>query len=616
MNLKIVLALTLLILSTTNTFAAKAKPPVLPKPGLGSFTQNTKIRVTVGTSEYEWFGPATFAPYGSETRRIISGIGSFLPVSPTPTTLKLESLTVPSTVTSNSTAQGAVNLSAINTTSNPVVVALNSNNPAIAVPPTVTITPSNRSSLFSITSRAVTVSTPVVITAIYESVSKTAQITVSLSPTPDPPPTNLVNVKNYGAKGDGIADDRAAIQLAINASLPGQTIFFPTGRYKTSDSLKVKSRSNRIISGEGSANSVIVHGGVVGFQLGGGEPSTGLIVKNLGFHGLPGKYMADGNSGDSIQIHGPKGTIVEDCYFKGPGRAVHCPGQVGGVGTYGTIIRRIRVDGWGVNAIFCNGGERITDVDLIQDDPNLTGAKSSHGFYIHSGASNVTIDGMRISNARKYAGQVYGEDPNTFTDNITLRNIIIKDCANGLVVSSSQPSAARPRNLLIENITAENIYDSSGAIIVHTVDGGTIRNITVKSVSRGAGVVLGNWAPYLVNMTVKNLTVTNVNVTNAAKQAVWINGANTGTYFNVKVGPGIVGGIIKEGNLNGVTVVTSLVTNPILFPQDNPWNTPVDTLPVHANSANYLANMSPTTRLHPDFGTVWNNAPNGTSMQI
>lgn len=41
-----------------------------------------------------------------------------------------------------------------------------------------------------------------------------------------------LNVRWYGAKGDGITDDTIAIQNAINESNPYTTIFLPTGRYK------------------------------------------------------------------------------------------------------------------------------------------------------------------------------------------------------------------------------------------------------------------------------------------------------------------------------------------------------------------------------------------------
>jgi hypothetical protein len=48
-----------------------------------------------------------------------------------------------------------------------------------------------------------------------------------------------------------------------------------------------------------------------------------------------------------------------------------------------------------------------------------------------------------------------------------------------------------------------------------------------------------------------------------------------------------------------------------LFPADNPWNQDVSGEPVDPNSANLIAGMGLNAPLHPDFGTVWNGAPNG-----
>jgi len=48
-----------------------------------------------------------------------------------------------------------------------------------------------------------------------------------------------------------------------------------------------------------------------------------------------------------------------------------------------------------------------------------------------------------------------------------------------------------------------------------------------------------------------------------------------------------------------------------IFPADNPWNQDVSRLPVHPNSADYVASIGADKPLHPDFGTVWNGAPNG-----
>ena len=48
-----------------------------------------------------------------------------------------------------------------------------------------------------------------------------------------------------------------------------------------------------------------------------------------------------------------------------------------------------------------------------------------------------------------------------------------------------------------------------------------------------------------------------------------------------------------------------------LFPSDNAWNEDISNSPVDPNSDNLIAGMGLTTGLHPDFGTVWNGAPNG-----
>ncbi|MBM4256923.1 MAG: hypothetical protein FJ147_13630 [Deltaproteobacteria bacterium] len=57
--------------------------------------------------------------------------------------------------------------------------------------------------------------------------------------------------------------------------------------------------------------------------------------------------------------------------------------------------------------------------------------------------------------------------------------------------------------------------------------------------------------------------------------------------------------------------VVAQTSNCSVFPADNIWNTPIDTLPVHPSSTTYINAVGATNGLHPDFGTVWNGAPNG-----
>ena len=48
-----------------------------------------------------------------------------------------------------------------------------------------------------------------------------------------------------------------------------------------------------------------------------------------------------------------------------------------------------------------------------------------------------------------------------------------------------------------------------------------------------------------------------------------------------------------------------------VFPADNAWNQDVSNAPVDPNSDNLVASIGLGASFHPDFGTVWNGAPNG-----
>lgn len=55
-----------------------------------------------------------------------------------------------------------------------------------------------------------------------------------------------INVRNFGAKGDGITDDTAAIQAALNELSEGGTLYFPPGIYIRSARLNIIHHGTRI----------------------------------------------------------------------------------------------------------------------------------------------------------------------------------------------------------------------------------------------------------------------------------------------------------------------------------------------------------------------------------
>jgi hypothetical protein len=71
------------------------------------------------------------------------------------------------------------------------------------------------------------------------------------------PSGRLLNVKNYGAEGNGRTDDAKAIQRAINAAHDYDTIYFPQGEYRlAADSITCSKRI--ILLGAGREASIIV----------------------------------------------------------------------------------------------------------------------------------------------------------------------------------------------------------------------------------------------------------------------------------------------------------------------------------------------------------------------
>ena len=95
-----------------------------------------------------------------------------------------------------------------------------------------------------------------------------------------------VSVKDFGAVGDGVADDTAAIQAAINAAA-GRTVFIPAGTYKITDTLSYNVSKT---FGFTSPGIKLMGDGMVKTFLNHQAPNKPLIDIDSGSHG--GSYEA------------------------------------------------------------------------------------------------------------------------------------------------------------------------------------------------------------------------------------------------------------------------------------------------------------------------------------
>lgn len=100
-----------------------------------------------------------------------------------------------------------------------------------------------------------------------------------------------VSVKDFGAVGDGVTDDTAAISLAIASS--ATSIIFPNGTYKVTSPITVGGKS---LIGQSTTNTIISYSGnITVFLLSSNSSLSKLTITHTG---------AAATSGDAITING------------------------------------------------------------------------------------------------------------------------------------------------------------------------------------------------------------------------------------------------------------------------------------------------------------------------
>jgi parallel beta-helix repeat protein len=203
-----------------------------------------------------------------------------------------------------------------------------------------------------------------------------------------------VNVRSYGATGDGTTDDRAAILAAIAAvATAGGTVYFPPGDYYTSSAITVSADTGITLLGAGYASSVKSNTASEGCKF--AITGDNVTIRNLR---LNGGYVSGGQAGDFglINVTDCSNTKIEGCYILNSGHlGIRIRGLAVDVAIQGTNIfgnnfcsiqsfdtsntnvpQRILINGNIFQENWGTGGE--TGAIKLQAEPSRSGITSGH----------------------------------------------------------------------------------------------------------------------------------------------------------------------------------------------------------------------------------------------
>lgn len=225
------------------------------------------------------------------------------------------------------------------------------------------------------------------------------------------------NVRNYGATGDGVTDDRAAIQLAIDdASVIGGTVFFPQGTYLCGKSganpysFVLNNVDSVRFLGTGIGGAVIKQSGSAGsgaynlFRINGGSQATEFELLTFDQSGLtnPGANVCHMINAVEVSI-----VKVINCRFIGGVATAGAYVHVGG--TSGLVAELVQIVGCDMRNA---GGPCVwfnseSNTCWLLDSTLVNTATSDDCLAIVDAASgdisNIQVMGNHIENTQKYA---------------------------------------------------------------------------------------------------------------------------------------------------------------------------------------------------------------------
>lgn len=303
-----------------------------------------------------------------------------------------------------------------------------------------------------------------------------------------PADAGVLNVKDFGAKGDGITDDTEAIQAALNAYPNGmRIIYLPNGTYLVSDTLTWPAGTpgtgndykNTILQGQSQQGAIIkLKNNAAGFTNS-GDPQAVIFTG-------PSPAQRFGNSIRNITVDtgtGNSGAIGVQFNASNQGSMRQVTIQSGdGQGVAGLdfdfadeigplLVKDVTIKGfqYGIQTGYTVNSQTFENITLQN--------QSVYGFFNYSQV--VSIRNLTSTNAVPVIYNALGDsfNPNAF-GHMTLINATL----NGVGNASSKSAIVSGGTLLARDITTTG-YQSAIASGSTVIPGGTVTEFVSKPVT-------------------------------------------------------------------------------------------------------------------------------------
>ena len=182
----------------------------------------------------------------------------------------------------------------------------------------------------------------------------------------------FVSVKDFGAVGNGVADDTAAIQAALNT---GNTVYVPDGAYIITSMLTVSGRSSGGLVGNGSKSILVAKAAMAAMLK--VSSSSAFAVKDLVFWG---DELAYANSAQYFRRH----TMTAALWLEQDDLAEISGLSFNAVRGSGIKVRRaIRCTFQNIEMSFC--GDFAKNAFMFEGNSSLTNIATQGGYFSNIG---------------------------------------------------------------------------------------------------------------------------------------------------------------------------------------------------------------------------------------